>query len=80
MEDILKLSKGLKIYSCYHVYKGANKTVNCITKKSISIIDLRILMSNFLKDVANISFKDYHGSFINRLCKLRVVEFSFVKK
>ena len=80
MEDIWKLSEGLNIYSCHHVYREANRIADCITKKDISIIDSRIWMSNFPKDVTNISFEDYYGFLSNRLCKLRVVWFSFIKK
>ena len=73
MEDIWKLSEGLNIYSCHCIYKEANRTADCITKKDISIIDSRIWMSNFSKDVTNISFQDYCNTLSNRLCKLRVV-------
>ena len=39
IEDILKLFEGLNIYNHHHVYKEANKTAYCITKKGISIKD-----------------------------------------
>ena len=45
MEDILKLSEDLNIYSHHHVYKEVNRIVNCIAKKDISIIHSRILAS-----------------------------------
>ena len=70
MEDILKLSEDLNIYSCHHVYREANRTVDCIAKKDISIIDSRIWLP---KDIINISFKDYCGSLSNHLYKLTIV-------
>ena len=73
MKDIWKLSEDLNIYSCHPVYREANRTVDCIAKKGNGIIDSRIWMSNFPKDVTNISFEDYCGSLSNRLCKLRAV-------
>ena len=70
MEDILKLSEDLNFYSCHHVYREANRIVDWIAKKDISIIDSRIWLP---KDVINISFKDYCGSLSNRLYKLTIV-------
>ena len=70
MEDILKLSEDLNIYSRHHVYKEVNRTVNCIAKKDISIIDSRICLPYY---VTNISFKDYYGSLSNRLYKLTIM-------
>ena len=70
MEDILKLSEDLNMYSHHHVYKEVNRTVNCIAKKDISIIDSRIWLP---KDVTNISFKGYYGSLSNRLYKLTIM-------
>ena len=74
MEDIWKLSDDLNIYSCHYVYREANRTIDCIAKKVIiGIIDSRISLSNFPKDVANINFEDYCGSLSNRLCKLNAM-------
>ena len=73
MEDIWKLSKELNIYTCPYIYREANRTTYCISKKGIGIIDLRILLSNFPKDITNISFEDYNGSLFNCLYKLSVV-------
>ena len=70
MEDILKLFEDLNIYSCHHVNREDNRTVDCIVKKDISIIDSRIWLP---KDVINISLKDYCGSLSNRLYKLTIV-------
>ena len=56
MEDIWKSSLGLNIYVCRHVYREANRTSDCLTKKGISILDSCIWWLNFPKDVTNISF------------------------
>ena len=69
IEDIWKLSRDLNIYSCHHVYREANRTVDCRVKKGISIIDSKTWLSNFLKDIINISFKKYYGWPSNRFCK-----------
>ena len=69
MEDIWKLSQELNIYDCRHVYREANRTVDCLPKKGISILDSSVWYSNFPKDITNISFEDYCGSLINRVCK-----------
>ena len=70
MEDIWKLFDDLNIYSCHNVYREANKIADCNPKKGISIINSRIWMSNFPKDVTNISFEDYCSFLSNRLYKL----------
>ena len=60
MEDIWKLSYDMNIYECRHVYREANKTINCLAKKCIGIMDSKIWLSNFPKDAANISFEDVY--------------------
>ena len=42
MEDIWKLSQGLHIYECCHVYREANRNVDCLSKRGIVIIDSSI--------------------------------------
>ena len=39
MEDIWKLSHGLNIYECRHVYREANRTADCLAKKGIGNLD-----------------------------------------
>ena len=39
MEDIWKLFQDLNIYVCRHVYREANKIVDCVAKKGFSILD-----------------------------------------
>ena len=34
MEDIWRLSQDLNIYNCGHIYREANRTTNCLAKKS----------------------------------------------
>ena len=60
MEDIWKLSQGLHIYDCRHVYREANRTADRLAKKGIGILESSIWESNFPKDVRNISYEDYH--------------------
>ena len=62
MENIWKLFEDLNIYSCHHVWREANRNADCLAKKGIGIIDSRIWLSNFPKDVINTSFEDYRGS------------------
>ena len=38
-EDTWKLSYDMDIYECGHVYKEANRTVDCLAKKGIGIMD-----------------------------------------
>ena len=73
MEDIWKLSQNFIIYDCHHVFEEANRTVDCLVKKGIDIIDSRILWSNFPKNVTNISFEDYCGSLFNCFCKITIL-------
>ena len=73
MEDIWKLSRDLDIYSCHHVYREANRTIDCLAKKGIGIIDSRTWWSNFLKDVTNISFQHNCGLSSNRFCKITML-------
>ena len=35
MKDIYRLTHDLNILNCCHIYKKANKTVNCLAKKDI---------------------------------------------
>ena len=64
MEDILKLSYDMNIYECRNVYRETNRTTNCLAKKCIGITDSKIWLSNFPKDVTNMSFEDYHGLYL----------------
>ena len=57
MEDILKLAQDLNIYICRHIYKEANRTVDCLANKSISILESSVWRSNFPIDVINVSFE-----------------------
>ena len=73
MEDICKVSQGLCVYECRQVYREANRTVNCLAKKGIGILDSYYWLSNFHKDVTDISYEDYCGSRFNRLCQFHVL-------
>ena len=42
LEDIWKLSWNLNIYNHHHVFREANRNVDCLVKQGIGIIDLRI--------------------------------------
>ena len=69
MEDTQRLSHDLNIHNCSHIYREANRTTDCLAKKSICNIDSNIWWSNFPKDVLNFGFDDYCGSSFNRLCR-----------
>ena len=69
MEDFWKLTQNLNIYKCSHIYREANRTTNCLTKKGICNIDSNILWSNFPKDVITFGFEEYCDSSFNRICK-----------
>ena len=49
-----------------------NRTVDYLAKKSTGILDSSIWWSNFPKDVANFSYKEYYCSRFNRLCNILV--------
>ena len=72
MEDIWKLIRDLHIYICRHVYRETHKTVDCLAKIDLSILESSVWGSNFLKDVINVSFKDYCGSLSNCVCKISI--------
>ena len=56
MEDIWKLSQDLNIYDYYHIYKEANRTINCLTQKGIyNIVDN--LEVNFLQEYYKVWFR-----------------------
>ena len=55
MDDIWKLSQDLNVYIRRHVYREANRTVNCLAKKGLSISYSNVWWSNFSKDVTYIS-------------------------
>lgn len=42
MDDIRKLSQGLDIYECQHVYREADIIVDCLAKNGIDIVDTSI--------------------------------------
>ena len=42
MEDIWRLSQDLKIYNCFHIYKEASRTMDCLAMKCIYNIDPNI--------------------------------------
>ena len=75
MEDIWKLSRDLNIHSCYHVYKEANRTTDCLAKKGIGILDSRNWISNFPEDVTYNSFVDYCGSYPIAFLSLKLCSF-----
>ena len=62
MEDIWRLVQNLNIYKCCHIYRKANRTTDCLTKKGICITDSNILRSDFPRDVRKCSFEDYCGT------------------
>ena len=70
--DIWKLSQDLNVYICGHVYKETNRTVDCLAKKGLSILDSKVWWSNFPKNVIYISFEDYYGYLSNCVCKILV--------
>ena len=73
MEDIYNLSRDLNIHSCHHVYRESNRTVDCLAKKGIGILDSRNWLSNFPKDVTYNNFIDYYGFLSNSLSKLKAL-------
>ena len=70
MEDTWKLSYDMNIYECKHVFREANRTVDCLANKGIGITYSKFWLSNFPKDVTNISFEDYCESLSNRMCRV----------
>ena len=67
MEDIWKLSRDLYIYDYHHIYREANITTYCLTKKDICNLNSIIWWSNFLYDVKKFSFEDYCGTSFNHI-------------
>ena len=60
VEDIWKLSQNLNIYHYCHIYKKANKTTNCLTKKDIYMTNSNVLCSGFPNDVKKFAFEYYY--------------------
>ena len=75
MEDIWKLSRDLNILSCYHVYREADRTTDCLVKKGIGILDSRNWLSNFSKDVTYNSFVEYCRSYPIAFLSLKLIVF-----
>ena len=42
MEDIWRFSHNFNIYNCCHVYRKANRTIDCLVKKSIYMTNSNI--------------------------------------
>ena len=55
-----------------HVYRKVNKTVDCLSKKIIGILDFCCWLPNFPKDVIKISYENYCGSHFNGLYKFYI--------
>ena len=68
----MKFVSSLNIYVCRHVYKEANRIIDCLAKKGLSTLDSSIWWLNFLKDIINISFYNYYDSLSNCVCKFFV--------
>ena len=70
----------INIYICRHAYRKLNRTIDCLAKKGIGILESSVWRSNFPKDLINVSFKDYCGPFSNCVCKISIMKSSFIKK
>ena len=69
MEDIWRLSHNLNIYNCCHIYREANRIVDCLAKKCIYMTDSNIWWLEFPRDVKKFTFEDYCGLSFNQICK-----------
>ena len=70
----------INIYICRHAYRKVNRTIDCLAKKGIGILESSVWRSNFPKDLINVSFKDYCGPFSNCVCKISNYEVFFHQK
>lgn len=69
MEDF----EDLNIYKYYHIYKETNRNTYYFVKKNISVINLKIKVLNFSKNVTYIRYLDCCWPLSNRLCKFSVL-------
>ena len=57
-----------------------SRTVDCLVKKGLSILDSNIWWLDVPKDVTYISFEDYCDYLSNRICKILIQYYFFIKK
>ena len=75
MEDIWSLSHNLNIYKYSHIYREANKILNCLAKKMFAILIIIFGAQNFLE-----MFDNYCGISFNRMYSITLYSFLLTKK
>ena len=68
----MEFVSSLNIYVCRHVYREANRIIDCLAKEGLITLDSSIWWSKFLKHNTNISFYNYYDSLSNCVCKFFV--------
>ena len=68
-KDIWGLTQDLNILNCCHIYREADRIVDCLAKKGICNTNSVIWWSEFPKDVRNFTFEDYCETSFSRICR-----------